>query len=134
MSSDLDTARELRAAAGYLREHGWIQYQGGQDGGPRCLGGALLTAIGSGAWDCAALNDDAAAMGFDAPCSDCIGTSPSDALVHWNDMEDRTLDEVLDRLESTALALEVRHLAANQPAEKIATTHETPHESELAAR
>jgi hypothetical protein len=40
-----------------------------------------------------------------------IGT----VLHDWNDAPSRTLDEVLDRFEATALALEVRALAAENP-------------------
>jgi hypothetical protein len=31
----------LRGAADYIREHGWLRGRQGQDGGPRCMVGAM---------------------------------------------------------------------------------------------
>lgn len=111
-SSDLQTARDLRAAADYLRTHGWNQGSWGQHDGPRCIAGALLSASGD-----RALTPYLAAMGFNATADDVLrGTKPD--FGPWNDDPNRTLAEVLDRLESAALNLEIRALAASdKPAE-----------------
>lgn len=114
--NDLKMAADLRAAAGYLRQAGWLQGHAGGHEGPACMVGAILEVTG---W-----TDDPRdyllALGFRAASSleimttqsalDLKGTGPC-----WNDQPGRTFEEVLDRLESTALALEVRALAAEAP-------------------
>jgi hypothetical protein len=115
MSSDLEMAGDLRNAAAYLRGYGWRQGNFGGDGGPRCMAGAILSAkkIFCNKYDFNySLALRFAPNGFDGPGE--IGT--------WNDAQGRTLDEVLDRLESTATLLEIRALAANQAAEPLAET------------
>jgi len=36
----------LRAAAKYIRRHGWRQEEYGADGGPRCMAGAVRSVVG----------------------------------------------------------------------------------------
>jgi hypothetical protein len=81
------------------------------------MAGAILEATGWGD----PIDDYLLALGFRvAPPVELMavantleleGTGPC-----WNDQRERTLDQVLDRLESTALALEVRALAADSAA------------------
>jgi hypothetical protein len=110
--NDLQTARVLRAASIYLQTRGWIQYELGSNGGPRCMGGAICSATGldeiavKGSYDSDTILHICAVLGFE-----------NFGVGRWNDQPGRTIEEVLDRLESTALALEVRALAAETPAE-----------------
>jgi hypothetical protein len=110
--SDLETARALRGTASYLRIFGWRKHEPGYDGGPRCLGGALLSVTGEHPEGVIPERASALgqAMGFDTRGAE---------LALWNDAPERTLEEVLDRLGSTALGLEIRALAASatQPIE-----------------
>jgi hypothetical protein len=110
MQDDLEVARDLRNAAGYLREHGWQQGSMGRKGGPMCLGGAL--------WECVGrtrpIGSFSAALGIGHPQEPILALDWG-GVAYWNDRPGRTLDEVLDRLESAALNLEIRHLA-KQPA------------------
>jgi hypothetical protein len=112
--TDLEVARDLRAAAEYLRTHGWIQghpfARPGADT-PACMGGAIIQIGGR---ETCRQYADALGFGREEPRS-CVAFWGS--MPVWNDTPGRTLDEVLDRLESAALALEVRALAAAQPAE-----------------
>jgi hypothetical protein len=110
--TDLEIARDLRAAADYLRTHRWIQGRASDDDGGACMGGAICEVVG---WDCN-LRPYVVALGF---------AKNQDAFLEWGDMgvwndaSSRTVDEVLGRLESTALGLEVRALAADKPAEEL---------------
>jgi hypothetical protein len=113
--SDLRMAETLRAAANYLRTSGWQQRSIGIDGGARCMAGALLSVTGE-------------VLPFRRPESlaarlSCIlGFGPTaEDMANWNDGYDRTVEEVLDRLESTALALEVRALAEESKAKRLVT-------------
>jgi hypothetical protein len=38
-------ANDLRAAAQYIRDHGWRRRKLGKHGGPRCMVGAMLSAV-----------------------------------------------------------------------------------------
>jgi hypothetical protein len=105
--NDLETARDLRATATYLREHGWLQFALGVDGGPRCVFGGFESVTG----------DD-----YRRQCAMADALIGLPLVVNWNNAPGRTLDEVLDRLESTALALEVRALAA----ENVSANPELP--------
>jgi hypothetical protein len=112
--TDLEIAGELRGAANYLRTYGWRQDSLGQHGGSRCVVGAFLSTPDSLATFRSTvamtekIRDLAHALGFhwaeDEPTTQAVSV--------WNDGLTRTVDEVLDRLESTALALEVRALAS----------------------
>lgn len=107
--NDLQIARDLRSAANYLRNHGWSKQDFGRDGEARCLAGAL----------CSVQRDRTGVVGMlfrsHWPAAEAMGFESGFAMVgpiaHWNDAKWRTLNEVLDRLESTALALEIRHLS-----------------------
>lgn len=103
---DVEVARILRDAAVYLRAHGWTQGGYGNDGGERCISGALQSVCGLSLHEYESGPDTIlhSALGF----SDAFSAD----LFNWNDALGRTVEEVLDRLESTALALEVRALAA----------------------
>lgn len=110
MNSDLRIASDLRKAANYLREHGWTQGRAGIPGdGPACLAGGILWAAEylPSQPDC--LRDYVTALGFVAPPTGYHGPDlfPGSAP-DWNDQPGRTLEEVLDRLESTALGLEIK--------------------------
>lgn len=95
--TDLEIARDLRAAAEYLRTHGWRQGDWEGPDGSVCLAGALLK---TGSWQRAHV--DALGLGY---AVSTVGVG------QWNDTPGRTIDEVLDRLESAALNLEIRALA-----------------------
>ena len=113
MNSDLRIAADLRKAADYLRTHGWIQGRAygitGPDGyGPACIGGAILETCGD---QCSVEYARALGLGLNEypedPDPSCFwGFMPA-----WNDTTGRTLEEVLDRLESTALGLEIKALS-----------------------
>lgn len=119
MDSDLQTAKDLRAAADYLRVHGKLSGKGmtgfGEDGGPRCVIGA----IGSVVPECEPVfmfdgtgNFSRAARRYAL----VLGFSTEGDVYAWSDAS--TLEEVVDRLESVALNLEIRALAtADKPVE-----------------
>jgi hypothetical protein len=118
--SDLQIAKDLRAAADYLRTFGWTRRGTiGDPGEPRCAGGALYSAIGIDFFadrGCA-IRPHLVALGFTA---DVVWEMHNPfTIACWNDTPERTVEQVLDRLESTALALEIKHLAATQPAESV---------------
>jgi hypothetical protein len=113
--TDLEIARDLRNAAAYLRTHGWVQGSYGADGGSRCAAGALYSVTRDEIHNF--LTPQVRALGFASTWHEHRMGVP--ALGDWNDTSGRTLDEVLDRLESTALGLEVRALAADKPAEEL---------------
>jgi len=96
--NDLETAGKLRAAAAVLRHRGWCQGDWQGPNGSVCLAQSLVLVDG---WKRVPV--------------DALGLAWS--VGEWNDQPGRTVDEVLDRLESTALALEVRAFAAETPAE-----------------
>lgn len=105
--NDLQMARDFRASADYLRAHGWQQGAFGKPEGPRCMAGSILSVTGK---SCVALDRIyVATLGFNVD-----GWEGPGQMGTWNDEPERTLEEVLDRLESTALALEVRALAAER--------------------
>ena len=95
MNADLKIAADLRKAADYLRTHGWVQFDLGRDGGPRCLLGAF----------------DSICAGREWPAMCALFPLAGGSIVNWNNAPGRTLAEVLDRLESTALGLEIRALS-----------------------
>jgi hypothetical protein len=107
--NDLQIAKDLRSAADYLRTHGWRKGSATEGSAP-CLGVALQRA--SGIYDEVGF----AALGF---------TSGMD-LIWWNDAPERTFGEVLGRLESTALALEVRALATESVKEESVVESSIP--------
>lgn len=105
--NDLDVARDLRAAANYLRVYGWIQDDYGNADGAKCIVGALIeTASDMGI---AAIRALGCATDFHEYYVNLI---PS--ISHWNDTPGRTVEEVLERLEATATLLEIRQLAADK--------------------
>jgi hypothetical protein len=98
--NDLRTAKDLRAAADYLRTHGWCRFDYGYDGGPACLTGAIVI-VSSGGMDLKlGLQGDAYRV-----------MKEQGFTTRWNDCAGRTVEQVLEGLESTALALEVRALS-----------------------
>lgn len=110
--SDLETAGTLRAAAEWLRTKGWKQGEY-NPGGRGCLVGAIVSVQGFKSMSEAGSNiNEWESLQALAPSSPICEAE----LVHWNDTRGRTLGEVLDRLESTALGLEIRALAANSAA------------------
>lgn len=40
-----NAAETFTAAAGYIKEYGWVRGEWGEDGGPRCAGGALMSVM-----------------------------------------------------------------------------------------
>jgi hypothetical protein len=107
--NDLEVAKDLRGAADYLRTHGWIQGALGEPGGSRCAMGAIYSATSEYAY----IEED---LWPDTPAF------PGNALhrlAKFNDQPGRTAAQVIDLLESTALGLEVRHLAATRTAESV---------------
>jgi len=108
--NDLRMAGTLRAAADYLRTCGWRQRSIGIDGGARCMAGALLSVTGE-------ILPFRRPESVSASLSCLLGFGRhAEDMADWNDEYDRTFEEVLDRLESTALGLEVRALAEESKA------------------
>lgn len=118
--TDLEIAADLRSAADYLRTHGWTTGTYGLNGGARCLVGALVGPRLSTA-RLVEILPDLRALGLEraAWVSDAAATA-------WNDEPGRTLEEVLDRLESTATLLEIRAYASDQSSD---VAHEVIKES-----
>lgn len=119
--TDLEVARELRAAANYIRVHGWRQGGYGEDGSARCLVGSLGSARRATEAELEGLIDWPSLEVLAAPLPPCTcgrcGTDDTSAyeekVINWNDTLGRTAEEVLHYLESSALALEIRALAAS---------------------
>ena len=113
MNSDLRIAADLRKAADYLRTHGWIQGRAygfitGDGDAPACIGGAILETCSD---QCSV--EYAKSLGLGLP-GVIHPDNPSffwGLMPAWNDAPGRTLEEVLDRLESTALGLEIKALS-----------------------
>lgn len=116
---DLNVARNLRAAAGLLRTQGKSigTYWDGGEGGPHCTIGALVRVCGS-SLEVAIFSP----RGRDViEChTRAIGFDFIESVYGWSDTN--SLETVLDRLESAALNLEIRALAAS--GEKNAPTRE----------
>jgi hypothetical protein len=120
--TDLEIARDLRRAADKLRRYGWSQdpVSYGTPYGPRCLVGAIVSVVGEGYLSIYSQEETPPCDNWAMVLALAPGmTIPEARLIDWNDVPGRTLDEVLDRLESTALGLEVRALASDQPAEEL---------------
>lgn len=107
--NDLQMAGDFRAAAEYLRAHGWDQFAYEHEGAV-CMVGAILAVtgrLGDAYWN---IGDGVAlALGMELEgAGDGEG-----AIIRWNDdVPDQTAEKVIDRFESTALALEIRALAS----------------------
>jgi hypothetical protein len=110
--TDLEIAGNFRKAADYLRANGHFKHgYSDPSGSAKCLSGVL-------AYVCESENVlYADYLGYGAYAA--LGFDRSGDLFDWNDADERTLGEVLDLLESTALGLEVRALAADKPAEEL---------------
>lgn len=109
---DLEIATDFRAAANYLRIYGKTQgHDGfGYDGGPRCVIGALGSVANCDPYRVARADID----GWNAriePYTLALGFKQTGLVYGWSD--NSTAEEVIDHLESTALALEVRALRDN---------------------
>jgi hypothetical protein len=119
--NDLQIARDLRSAADYLRTHGWWQGSGRGPNGGVCVAQAICMATEGVA------NEHARFLGFREPTRaetenlwrDMKWADLPETLPGWNDQPGRTLEEVLARLEETALLLEVRAYASDQSSEVI---------------
>ena len=87
------TTREvLLGAAEYLRKYGWIQWETGNHGGPRCALGALESV------DIDSVYDDAEYR--------LLRTVGASSVVKWNDAPGRTVEEVIAAFEKAAAECE----------------------------
>lgn len=105
--TDLEIARDLRAAAEYLRTHGKCQGAFWDESDRYCTLGALVRVKGA---DLSKVVQEDWADTW-APYVEALGFLGTGDVYVWSDTS--SLDVVLDRLEATALALEVRALAAS---------------------
>ena len=83
----MKTSEVLYAAAGYIRERGWIQGSFGEHGRPRCMDGALMSAGCRAPW----INVDSY---LDRVCG-C-------ASMEFNDKQCKTANEAIAALEIAA--------------------------------
>lgn len=82
----------LVAAKSYLLNHGWMQGDYGEDGGPRCALGALKSARD-------------VLFGDDHPATKRLAAIVGDWCVcDWNDADDRTFDDVIAAFDEAILA------------------------------
>ncbi len=104
-------AQAFQAAADYIREFGWQRGEMGQDGGPRCAGGALMSALSmtrteqvdgflirARVWE---------AMGQAQPAGSALRCT----LMNYNDLVATGPADVVDLFEGLALQYELRRLA-----------------------
>ena len=100
-------AEAFRGAADYIRDHGWQRGEMGQDGGPRCAGGALMSAMGmttvtqvdgfltrARVW---------AVMGVGRPAGSVLRAT----IMNYNDLLATGPADVVDLFESLALQYEL---------------------------
>lgn len=140
--NDLQIAADLRDAANYMRKHGWIASTW-ELNGARCLVRGVTPDFNPNTHvDSERLAIRLNALGFESPLfselkSREMAVDVTQAVM-WNDTPGRTAEQVIDRLESTALALEVRHLAMEGagPTREISDTalrgQESDHSLEVA--
>jgi hypothetical protein len=89
-----ETATTLLRARQYLVERGWCKGAFGDDGSPRCMVGAILSATGArGCFDPLILGAMRALKSV---------TGSPGTVVGWNDAPDRTEQEVLDAFDRAA--------------------------------
>ena len=100
-TDDMDTADVLDAAADYIRIHGWRKHDYGNDGGPRCVLGALKSVGDFGEWRHVTNQPPALAL------LERIGKP----VEKWNDARRRTASEIIDALMSCAADLRLRSAA-----------------------
>lgn len=91
-------AEVCRAAADYLRDHGWCQ-GAMKRGDRRCLVGAIWAVV-----PVAVLDESPVYLAL----LDEAGMEPDDTLSAWNDAPGRLKRDVIDLLERTASKHEVR--------------------------
>lgn len=100
-----DEKRELadvyEKAAEYLEEYGWSQGKDqfityGEEGGPRCIMGAIQSAGGYGQLRELAAEFFAEVLELDYPINEYA--SPAVRPIRWNDEPGRTKDEVVNTL------------------------------------
>lgn len=88
-----DTAAHLLRAKRYIEEHGWLQDSLGEQGGPRCMYGALLSTSQGSDPDRLVVKIGCDVLRRDVPL--------------WNDAPGRTIEEVYAAFDrAIALALE----------------------------
>jgi class 3 adenylate cyclase len=91
----MNVAEQLRAAAQYIREHGWTRRGFGLHGGPRCMIGAIGSVLGI----------DPQRVSVPVPvvlygvCGDC---SDKQGLVAFNDHDCKTKNDAIAALEIAA--------------------------------
>lgn len=74
--------------ADYLEKYGWIQNDIGEHGGPRCIGGAIISVVG--------LDNNRALC----DAVEAFDTELGGDLVTYNNADERTAPEVIARLRS----------------------------------
>lgn len=91
----MKTSEVLRKAGDVLRKRGWGQHRyGNNDGGPRCVMGAVLVAAGK-----QSLDDDSIVRESRLALADLV-ESTSGSPAQWNDTAGRTVDEVLTAMDA----------------------------------
>lgn len=105
-------SQTLIAAAGYIREHGWQRGQIGDDGGPRCAGGALMSALETTSevrvdqWLREVRFPELAGMAMPA------GSVLRGCVMNYNDFRATGAEDVIDLLEGVALQAQLREASA----------------------
>jgi hypothetical protein len=108
----VQVSQTLLAAAGYIREHGWQRGQMGDDGGPRCVGGALMSALETTSevrvdqWLREVRFPELAGMATPA------GSVLRGCVMNYNDFKATGAEDVIDLLEGVALQAQLREAAA----------------------
>lgn len=97
------THEVLVAAKAYLLKYGWQQDLYGKDGGPRCMVGAVSSALGCPVAH-AEGHDAAFALARVLGAGDPETARDTIVIPHFNDGEGRTLDEVIDAFDRAILA------------------------------
>ncbi len=102
-------------AAGYLREHGWQRGELGIDGGPRCAGGALMSAM-SMTHTCQ-LESWLQEVGFARLTGqpEPAGAIFPAIIQRYNDLVAGDVHDVIALFEGIALQAELKTLAKTQP-------------------
>lgn len=92
-------AEVLEGAANYIEEHGWQQGHAGVPGGPRCLAGAIHSAIGVEPVHHGLV--DLLPKEFRSALN-AVGKQTQTSPVLWNDLPGRTKEQVIDALRAAA--------------------------------
>lgn len=115
----IGAAEAFQAAADYIREHGWQRGEMGEDGGPRCAGGALMSVLaatrGAQVDRFLAQAEVRSLIGQERPAGPVLRRT----LMNYNDLVATGPADVIDLFEGLALQYELGRLGA-EPAETSA--------------